>query len=231
MNRVAEMQNEQRSRPKITVFSDYICPFCFIGKSRIDKLRREFEVDVEWRNIEIHPGIPLEGIPRYKLDWQFYSQLWLNVERLAEESGVEIKPPTFISNSSLALIASEYAKQEGKFELFHDTVFRAYWHEGRNIGNISVLLEIAERIGLDALGLRTYIRAGGWETSIDKNRRSAEEHLVSGVPTFIIGDDKVVGAQPYEVIRSTFLKSNPELQDVNESSHPVGEVCREACNT
>jgi predicted DsbA family dithiol-disulfide isomerase len=194
------------SSPKVVVYSDYICPFCFIGKSRIDRLRKEFEVKVDWRNIEIHPETPMDGIPRYKLDSGFYTQLWINVERLAEESGVEIGPPPVLSNSSLALIASQYAKDQGKFEPFHDAVFLAYWQEGKNIGDLNILSAVAEKVGLSPSGLRAYIREGNWEDPIESNRRSAAEHNVSGVPTFIVGRQQLVGAQPYDVIRSAFLK-------------------------
>ncbi len=198
---------EASSSPKIIVFSDYICPFCFIGKSRIDKLRKEFPVAVEWRNMEIHPETALEGIPRTKIDQRFYNRLWLNVERLAQESGVELKPPAILSNSSLALIASEYAKKQGRHEAFHDAVFRAYWQEGKNIGDIKVLQWIAKGVGLDSTALIAYIKEGDWEGALDENSRLALEYGVSGVPTFVIDDEIVVGAQPYEVIREAYLRA------------------------
>lgn len=221
----------QHSVPKVIVYSDYICPFCFIGKSRIDRLRSEFEVDVEWRNIEIHPETPIKGIPRTKLDTRFFDQIWFNVERLAEESGVGIRAPLLISNSSLAMIASEYARQQDRFDLFHDAVFRAYWQQGQNIGEIGVLLKIGETVGLDPSGLKAYIKGSDWATPIEENRHSAEEHLVSGVPTFIIGEEKVVGAQPYEVAREALLKSftrSLKFPGV-KSSQPIGNACGDAC--
>ncbi len=191
---------------KVVVYSDYICPFCFIGKSRIDRLKKEFDTRVEWRNIEIHPETPLDGIPRTQLGAGF-SQLWLNVERLAKEAGVKIRQPPIISNSSLALIASEYARKEGRFEAFHDRVFRAYWQEGGNIGDINVLLEIGREAGLEPSRLKAYFKEGDWEAALERNNRSASKHQVSGVPTFIIGKEKVVGAQPYEAIKHAFTKT------------------------
>ncbi len=202
------MASEPGNHParKVVVYSDYICPFCFIGKSRIDRLKKEFDAMVEWRNIEIHPETPLDGIPRTQLSAGF-SQLWLNVERLAKEAGVEIRQPPTISNSSLALIASEYARKEGRFEAFHDRVFRAYWQEGRNIGDINVPLEIGRETGLEPSRLKAYFKEGDWEAALERNNRSASKHQVSGVPTFIIGKEKVVGAQPYEAIKEAFTKT------------------------
>jgi len=221
---------EASSPPKVIVFSDYICPFCFVGKSRIDKLRSDFDVDVEWRGIEIHPETPMEGVPRYKIDTGFYSQLWTNVERLAEESGVEIRPPPILANSSLALIASEYTKNERKFEAFHNAVFRAYWQEGKNIGDLKVLFAIAQELGLDPSALKAYINSGEWDGPIEANRRSASEFGVSGVPTFVVGRQLVVGAQPYEVLRSAFQKGFGSHVGI-QKSHLTDDVLRgEACS-
>lgn len=223
------MVSKKISKPKVTVFSDYICPFCFIGKSSIDRLQKEFEVEVEWKNIEIHPETPLNGVPLAQIDSSFFSQMWLNVERLAKESGIEIRPPTVMANSSLAMIAVEYARKENLFEAFHDAVFRAYWQEGKNIGDIKVLLEVAKTIGLDPLGLNTYFK----ENAIEKHSRSALDHPVSGVPTFVIGDETVVGAQPYKVIRETFSKAGhslkPKVEEVNEIHQATGEISEDTC--
>lgn len=201
------METKETLKSKVTVFSDYICPFCFIGKSRIDKLQKEFDVEVEWKNMEIHPETPLNGIPISKIDSSFFTQLWLSVESLAKESGIEISPPKVMSNSSLAMIAAEYARQKNLFETFHDAVFRAYWQEGKNIGDLKVLMEIAKIIGLDPKGLPAYIKEGTWKDTIKKQSRNAQDHQVSGVPTFIIGEETVVGAQPYSVIKETFSKT------------------------
>lgn len=202
------METKKNSNSKVTVYSDYICPFCFIGKSSINKLQKEFNVDVEWKNMEIHPETPLTGIPISQIESRFFNEMWLTVERLAKESGITMNAPTVLSNSSLAIIASEYARKENMFETFHDAVFRAYWQEGKDIGDIKVLLDIAKTIGLDPSGLNEYFKKDDWEESIKKQSQSAKDHQVSGVPTFIIGEKTIIGAQPYNIIKETYSKES-----------------------
>ena len=201
------MATKKSTESKVTVFSDYICPFCFIGKSSIDKLQKEFDVDVEWKNMEIHPETPKNGVSVSQIDPSFFKQMWENVERLAKQSGIKINPPPIMSNSNLAIISSEYARQENMFEAFHDAVFRAYWQEGKNIGDLKVIIEIAKTIGLDTSKLKEYIIEGAWKDNINKQSQSAQNHQVSGVPTFVIGKETIIGAQPYNIIKETYSKA------------------------
>ncbi|MGH2626517.1 MAG: DsbA family oxidoreductase, partial [Anaerolineales bacterium] len=187
--------------PVVVVFSDYACPFCYLGKVAVDQLKREFPVQVEWRHIEIHPETPLDGIPRASLGVGYYSQAWLHVERLAAERGIPIHPSPLLVNTSFALIATEYARAQGRFAAFHDAVFRAYWLEGQNIGALKVLGALAKQVGLDPAGLTTYFKAGAWVAALEAQRRSAADHRVTGVPTVVIAESVIVGAQPYEVLR------------------------------
>jgi predicted DsbA family dithiol-disulfide isomerase len=199
------MPEAGRVHPQVIVFSDYICPFCYIGKVAIDQLQREFAVPVEWRHIEIHPETPLEGIPRAQLGVGYYSQAWLHVERMAAERGIEMRPSPMIANSSLALIATEYARLMDRFLPFHEAVFRAYWLDGQNIGELRVLLALAKHVGLDPAGLKAYFQDGNWEQALE-----AAYH-VSGVPTVVIGEEVIVGAQPYDVLRDAVLKARGEV--------------------
>jgi predicted DsbA family dithiol-disulfide isomerase len=193
----------------ITVYSDYICPFCFIGKQRIDKLKQEFDVNVEWRGFELHPETPPEGqtLKDMGLNPYYIANVRENVKRLGKDANLEMKSPAKISNSRAALEIAEYAKEKGKFDEYNDKVFRAYWLEERDIGNLEVLFEIAEKIGLDKNEIKEYLDSGVAAEKMAHYQEDARRFGINSVPTFLIGESKVVGAHPYEVLRKVLEES------------------------
>jgi len=186
---------------EVTVFSDYNCPFCFIGSRRIEKLAEEFGMEIEWKGVEIHPEIPLKGIEVNATTNTKLKHIVQNVKELAGEDGIEMRPKGIIANSRLALEASEFAKEEGKFHEFHEAVFKAYFEEGKNIGEIEVLLDIGKGVGLPIDKLEECLRKRTMRRRIDENNREAQEKSILGVPTFFFGKLPVFGVQPIEVYR------------------------------
>ncbi len=187
---------------KVIVYSDYICPFCFIGKERADRLEKEFGVDVEWKGFEIHPEIPPDGSDLASLgfDEATAAAIHSQVKKLSEESGLKLNPSTRISNSRLALQIAEFAKEKGKFKEYHEAVFRAYWQEGKDIGNREQLFSLVSHAGLDLKELESYLESDNAADKLNQYLQEVREYGISGVPTFIIGNKMVVGAQPYKVL-------------------------------
>lgn len=110
-----------------------------------------------------------------------------------------MRRPPFIACSRPALEAAEYAKTQGCFDQFHLAVFKAYFEDCRNIGQRSVLLDIAERSGLDGDELERCLDEGWYVETIDKQNKEARELGISGAPTFVIGGNIIVGIQPYAI--------------------------------
>lgn len=192
-------------RPKVTVYSDYICPFCFIGNAGIDRLKQEFDIDVEWKGFEIHPETPKSGITLEEMgmDPKQLVVLMRSVEKLAKEVNLVLKAPSRLSNSRMALEIAEYAKKKNKFDEYHGRVFRAYWLEGLDIGSPSVIFDIVKEIGLDADDLKDYLDHGVAERKIKEYLEEIRSYGINGVPTFFIGDDIFVGVQSYEVLKKS----------------------------
>jgi predicted DsbA family dithiol-disulfide isomerase len=188
---------------KVIIYSDYICPFCYIGKNRIDRLQEEFDVDVEWRGLEIHPETPQEGqtLEEMGLNPHYIDMVIENVNKLAEEINLILKSPSKISNSKMALQLCEYAKDNGRFNKYHEEVFRAYWEDGDDIGDIEVLCDIIEKIGLDSEKAREFLKKKKGSETLDRFLLEAKAWGIDSVPTFIIGEIKIEGAQPYELIK------------------------------
>lgn len=197
---------EPAKKPKAVVYSDYICPFCFIGEDRASRLEREFGIDVEWKGFEIHPETPKEGctIDKIGLTEDYIEVARSSVLKLAEGSGLKIKFPKIVSNSRLAMEISEFAKEHGKFKEFNTAVFRGYWKDGKDIGDKEFLFDIAERCGLDIEKVKEYLRLGKGRMRLDKYLEEVKGLGITGVPTFLIGEQKIVGAQPYEVLKRAY---------------------------
>ena len=192
---------------KITVFSDYICPFCFIGVETIRHIAPEVpSFTLEWKGYQIHPEYPATGIPIEQRMAQFgrerYQAIWRNILSLAENIGLEMRQPPLLTNSLMALEATEYAKEQNQGEAFSQAVYKAYFQNGQNIGDVDVLSSIATMVGLDADALFDQLQARTYAPQLEAARKEAQQHGVSGVPTFLVGPAQIVGAQAPEVFVS-----------------------------
>jgi len=194
---------------KVTVFSDYICPFCYIGFYRIEQLKKNYDLDVEWRPFEIHPETPKEGTELNNLPYpkEYLDMMKANIKKLADDVGISLKLSDKLPNSRLALYLSEFARKNGKFEVFHRLVFDSYWKDGKDIGDQVFLLDLAETIGLNRNEILNYISSEEPKSELTKSLKDLRQYGINGVPTFIIGDKIVVGAQPYDVFSKVIEKA------------------------
>jgi len=147
--------------------------------------------------------MPREGIPLSKrFTPEQLTQIYDNLRRMGAPLGITFGEVKVTPNSRLALEASEFARDQGRFHSFHDRVFRAYFTEGRDIGKLDVILELAGDLGLGVEELKEALNAGSYLRRLADARREGEELGISAVPTFLIdGSHKVVGAQPLDSFR------------------------------
>lgn len=188
--------------PKVIVYSDYICPFCFIGKTLVDRLEKQFSIDAEWKGFEIHPEIPENGCDFKSLGFSEgrANAMLSRIRELADEVGLQLEPPALMSNTRLALEIAEFAREKGRFKDYHKAVFEAYWQQGKDIGSRDQLLSIAKDVGLDPDELEAYLESGQASEKLNQYLREVYRYGIDGVPTFIIGNKIAVGVQPYEVL-------------------------------
>lgn len=188
-------------KPTVIIYSDNICPFCTIGAKRLRKLQEELDFDVDWRAFEIHPETPKEG----RLTSEYFKgrdteRMKRHIEEFGKDVGMKLNGK-LLANSKLSLAANNFAKEKRRFPEFHEALFKANFEEGKNIGDMEVLLNIGEETGLDRQELKTYLEDEGNLKAIDKSSAQAKELGITGVPTFIINGKAVVGAQPIEVLK------------------------------
>jgi predicted DsbA family dithiol-disulfide isomerase len=197
---------------KITIWSDFVCPFCFIGQSHLDKALESFEhadeVEIEYKSFLLMPDAQnfpgqdyaqnfanLKGMPI-----QQAQAMLKNVTDMAEASGVDI-------NYDIAKLASttdahrvfQYAKEQGLGNEFFKRFYTAHFSEGEVISDVDTIVRLAEEVGLDGAEVRNIL---GSEENADKvNQEISEARAVGvqGVPFFVINNKYAVsGAQPVE---------------------------------
>ena len=197
---------------KIVVFSDYICPFCYIGFYRVEQLKENFDLDVEWRPFEIHPETPKKGTELNNLPFpkEYLEMMKANIKKLADDVGVTFKLTDKLPNSRMALYLSEFARKKGKFDEFHKLIFDSYWKDGKDIGDQALLLDLADSLGFDRSEVLEYIDSEEPFKELKISLNKLRKYGINGVPTFIIGDRIVVGAQPYEVFEKIIRKALEE---------------------
>ncbi len=169
----------------------------------VDRLRQEFDLEVSWLGFEIHPETPPGGMPLLTLFPRADPDAMARrLNTMGTPFGLTFRKIVTISNSRLSLEAGEFAREQGKFDEFHHTVFEAYFTRGRDIGDPGVLMEIAGSVGLDANSLEEALRNGAYRGALETVKDEAARLGVTAAPTFLIGDrDRIVGAQPIEVFR------------------------------
>lgn len=193
---------------KILIFSDYAWPFCYIGKGIVDELKKEFDIEDEWIPYELHPEVSKEGDKVSDLfPGMSVEDMFKNINNMSNKYGVKFSGVDLISNTHLALLASEYAKEKGKFHEFHDKLFYSYFTQGKNIGDVELLKSIAESIGLNKDEMMKRLEDGSYENNLAEAKKSATHYEVNSTPTFIINDKyAIVGAQSIESFKNVLNK-------------------------
>jgi predicted DsbA family dithiol-disulfide isomerase len=179
------------------------------------KLKPEFDFTVHHRGFQTHPEWPAEGMPaeqwRPDMDPRTRQTLWERIGAMGAAAGVEMKAPRTLANSMLALQANEFAAEAGVAEAFEDRVFRAYFSEGLNIGKRDVLLDLGAEVGLDRAALGEALDSGKYAMRIKNHAQAASQRGISGVPTFLIGEWPLVGAQSEDVMRRVLQRARDLL--------------------
>lgn len=171
-------------------------------------MKKEFDIKDDWLSFELHPETPPEGIPYAKrFPGADVEAMYDNIRKRGDEFGIKFGPRLLLSNSRMSLEASEYARDMGKYELFHERMFYTYFTESKDIGSLDVITESARVSGLDTDELLKALKERRYAHRLEESRKEAEKISLTGVPTFIInGKTEVVGAQQIAVFKDLFRK-------------------------
>ncbi len=196
---------------KIDIISDPICPWCYIGKTRLDRALEanpDHDIIIEWHPFQLNPTMPDEGMDRREyLETKFGGQegaikVYSQIDQAARDNGLDLnfagikRTPNTVDAHRLIL----WAGIEGKQNAVVDRLFKAYFKEGRDISEHSVLVRIADAAGMDGEAIRKLLEGEADKEDIRDRDKKSRQSGVQGVPCFVIDNHYVVnGAQPTEM--------------------------------
>lgn len=213
-----------QKRMKIEIWSDVLCPFCYIGKRNLEQALEMFEyadkIEVVWKSFLLDPGtIPPKGTDVYNylaerkgISREESMALHKQVATMAAKSGLNYDFDKAIpANSFDAHRLLQLAKTKGLGTEVKEAVFSAYFTEGLNIGSFPVLISLGEKIGLDAMELMRLFNSDDFGDAVRTDYREAGALNVRGVPFFVFDRKYAVsGAQPAEVLLQYIEKAFDE---------------------
>lgn len=186
----------------LEIFTDFICPWCYLCTNRIARLQREWQIQIHWSYYPLHPDTAPGGMPLEELsaeDGVDYGAMMLRLKTLMDEEGLPFNEHTNrIYNTRPAQELSRWADQKNGSPILLAPLYRAFFVKGRNIGDPETLFDIVEQSGLPVGEAREVLERGTMRQSIDEDWERAAARKVAGVPAFLAGIGKLVGAQPYE---------------------------------
>lgn len=198
---------------KLDILSDPICPWCLIGKTRLEKAieaEGDHPFTIEWHPFQLNPDMPKEGMDRREyLETKFGGKenavrVYGEIARHAEEEGLDIdfgaiqRTPNTVDAHRLI----HWAGIENKQNDVVNALFKAYFKEGRDIGNVEVLADLADSAGMDAAVVSKLLNSDADIENIQQRDEHSREMGVNSVPTFIVANQHAVpGAQSVELWR------------------------------
>ncbi|RDI39916.1 DsbA family oxidoreductase [Falsibacillus pallidus] len=212
---------------KVEVWSDYACPFCYIGKRRFEGGLKQFAhsdgVDVEFKSFQLDPSAPRDNehdmhtllAKKYGMSVEQAKQMNAQMTQQAKEVGLDYHIDTLIpTNTFDAHRLTHYAKTQGKMEALKERLLKAYFTDSLHLGDHKTLVKLAVEAGLDEEGVRTVLQSDDFGVEVNQDQQIAAQIGVTGVPFYVFNQKYAVsGAQPSEVFLEVLNKVWEEEQE------------------
>ncbi len=201
----------------VTIWSDYTCPFCYVGLARAEWLERRFGARIEWLPFFLHPEYPDEGLPRTELEQRYGPGIHEHTRRLVEAAGLTYNPSPKLPNTLRAHQVTEFARDAGLHDPVHSRLMHAYWSEGADLGDDEMLLDLAVDAGLERAETAAVLADGRYADRVAVSTQEANRIGVNAVPAFVLDRRLLVlGAQPEEF----FEQAVAQLAETEEGDAP-----------
>ena len=214
---------------KVEIWSDVMCPFCYIGKRRFENALSHFpnkdEIEIEWKsfqldpNMKTAPGVRIDQYLAKKKGWDldYARQVNDQVTQMAAIDGLTYNfEKAVIANSFNAHRFSHFAKTHGLGHEAEEQLFKAYFTDGKNIDDVQTLIALGMEIGLDANGTKTVLESNAFADEVKQDIAEAQNIGIQGVPFFVVNNKYAIsGAQAVPVFKETLEKAFGEWQKDN----------------
>lgn len=225
---------------KVEIWSDVMCPFCYIGKRRFENALNQLpfnnEIEIEWKAFQLDPSIkkePGKKIHEYLAERKGFSvekakELNGQVTNMAAAEGLQYNfDKAVVANSFDAHRFANLAKKNGKGLEAEESLFKAYFTEGKDISDHDTLIQLGIDIGLDGAVVKQALESDAYTKDVQKDIAEAEELAIRGVPFFVIDRKYAVsGAQATETFVQALNQSFTEWKKENTQFTTIqGEVC------
>ncbi len=179
----------------LEVFSDYVCPWCYLGDNRVKRLKQNYDIIVRLVHFPLHPETPAEGRAR-----ENFKARNTRMEGLMEAEGLPYGARSHTYNSRLAQEIATWAETQSGGNSIHDKFFETYFVDCRNIGDVEVIIDVVKSAGLDQRQARAVLAERRFKDAVDADWEKSRSYGITGVPTFVCNGQGLVGAQPYEAL-------------------------------
>ncbi len=211
----------------IDIFSDTICPWCFIGKRRLERAlaeRPQPDLTIHWRAFQLNPDMPAGGMDRSQyLELKFggasnAEAIYAQVRAAGETEGIDFAfermkrtPNTIVSHRLIRHAGQKASQGQARQDAVVQALFDAYFLRAEDIGDLDVLVAAAAEAGLDGEETRAFLAGDAEAEAVRAEDRSARQAGISGVPCFLFnGQHALAGAHPPEVLHQLFDLANQE---------------------
>lgn len=217
---------------KIEIWSDVMCPFCYIGKRNFETALAQFpekeHIEVVWKSFQLDPTIPEVAnetqeeylVKRKGMSVEQVKGMLENVTQSAKQVGLDYHlDKSVVVNSQKAHQLIQFAKTKGLGDEVEERLFKAFFTEGKSIADIDTLTQLGKEIGLDEAELQTAFTDDKYAYLVKQDIQEARQIGVRGVPFFVIDRKYAVsGAQPAEAFLQNLEKAFPEWRKLNPES-------------
>jgi predicted DsbA family dithiol-disulfide isomerase len=214
---------------QIDIYSDIVCPWCFVGKRRLERAMASIggNIHVTWRPFQLNPTMPLDGMDRtayLKAKFGSLEAFGRMEEELLAAGADEQIPFAFekiarTPNTFAAHRLVWYAAQQGKQDEVVETLFRAYFLEGKNIGDLKILTHVAGEAGLDQVETETFLASEKGVVEVKGEEAIGRRLGISGVPYFVFnGRISIYGAQLPDIIVSSIQQAKETVMECKEET-------------
>lgn len=232
---------------KIEIWSDVACPWCYIGKRRFESAFAQFahrdEVEVVWRSFQLDPHAPRHAeqsvtdvlAAKYGVGRAQAEAMNERVSGIAAQEGLEYHlDATHYANTFDAHRLIHLAAAHGKQQEAEERFFKAYFTEGKDLGDAETLVQLTHEIGIDVDEARAVLAGDTYADAVEADVERAAEFGIRGVPFFAIDETYgISGAQPADVFGEVFERawsdSHPRLTMVSADQSDAGQCDDESC--